>query len=380
MCITLRIIQPQGSARRPRSMTDPTDPADYASSAADSLDIWLIRVLQTLLTERSVTQAALQLGQTQPAISTALRRLRELLHDPILVRGKQGMVPTEYGASLLPAVQRTLREVEFVATPHGAFDPATSRRTFRVAAPDYLNDFFMPTLIRAFRAAAPNARLEIESLTPTLDHERALDEGDLDVVIGNWENPEPRFARRDLFTDSFVCLMRRGHPLAREPLTTARYALAAHLAPTTYSGAKRHHRYRPGGRRHPATHCRDHSVLRARAASAAAIRPDLHRHAPLRAALRRAAAAGGHGVADRVSPDRKLSDVLARGQPPHRSGLAAGVDGRCLHGVDRAVRRRRKPVRVSRSTAGCWPDANSSSAAQIPQTFPRQAFSLFCGS
>jgi len=221
-------------------MTDPTDPADYASSAPDSLDIWLIRVLQTLLTERSVTQAALQLGQTQPAISTALRRLRELLHDPILVRGKQGMVPTEYGASLLPAVQRTLREVEFVATPHGAFDPATSRRTFRVAAPDYLNDFFMPTLIRAFRVGAPNARLEIESLTPTLDHERALDEGDLDLVIGNWENPEPRFTRRDLFTDSFVCLMRRGHPLAREPLTTARYAHAAHLAPTTYSGAKRH--------------------------------------------------------------------------------------------------------------------------------------------
>ena len=222
-------------------MNDSIDPADYdAGFATDSLDIWLIRVLQTLLTERSVTQAALRLGQTQPAISTALRRLRDLLRDPILVRGKQGMVPTEYGASLLPAVQRALREVEFVATPHGAFDPATSRRTFRVAAPDYLNDFFMPTLIRAFRVAAPNARLEIESLTPTLDHERALDEGNLDLVVGNWENPEPRFARRDLFTDSFVCLMRRGHPLAREPLTAVRYANAAHLAPTTYSGAKRH--------------------------------------------------------------------------------------------------------------------------------------------
>src|SRR5471032_2199516 len=308
-------------------MTDPIDPADYASSAPDSLDIWLIRVLQTLLTERSVTQAALRLGQTQPAISTALRRLRELLHDPILVRGKQGMVPTEYGASLLPAVQRTLREVEFVATPHGAFDPTTSRRTFRIAAPDYLNDFFMPTLIRAFRVAAPNARLEIESLTPTLDHERALDEGDLDLVIGNWENPEPRFARRDLFTDSFVCLMRRGHP---------------------------------------ATHCHDHSVLRACAASAAAIRPDLHRHATLRAALRRAVAAGGHGVTDRVSAYRELSDLLARGQPPYRPGLVAGADGRCLPGVDRAVRRRRKPVRVSRSTTACGPDANSSPAPQNP--------------
>jgi DNA-binding transcriptional LysR family regulator len=207
---------------------------------ADSLDIWLIRVLRTLLTERSVTQAALRLGQTQPAISTALRRLRELLGDPILVRGKQGMVPTEYGASLLGATQRALREVEFVSTPHGEFDPATSRRTFRVAAPDYLNDFFMPTLIRAFRDAAPHARLEIESLTPTLDHEHALVAGELDLVVGNWENPESRFVHSPLFTDHFVCLMRRDHLLARVPLTAERYALAAHLAPTPYSGAARH--------------------------------------------------------------------------------------------------------------------------------------------
>jgi DNA-binding transcriptional LysR family regulator len=207
---------------------------------ADSLDIWLIRVLRTLLTERSVTQAAMRLNQTQPAISTALRRLREILNDPILVRGKQGMVPTEYGASLLGAAQRALREVEFVATPHGDFDPASSRRTFRIAAPDYLNDFFMPTLASAFREAAPSARLEIESLSPLLDHERALDDGEIDLVVGNWARPEPRFARQDLFTDSFVCLMRRNHPLAKEPLTLERYALAPHLAPTPYSGGKPH--------------------------------------------------------------------------------------------------------------------------------------------
>jgi hypothetical protein len=58
---------------------------------AASLDIWLVRVLRTLLVERSVTQTALRLNQTQPAISTALRKLRETLNDPILVRGKSGM-------------------------------------------------------------------------------------------------------------------------------------------------------------------------------------------------------------------------------------------------------------------------------------------------
>jgi len=206
--------------------------------SALSLDIWLVRVLRTLLVERSVTQAALRLNQTQPAISTALRRLREVLGDPILVRGKAGMVPTEYGASLLPLAQRVLRDVEFVATPHGEFDPARTRRTFRVAAPDYLNDFFMPTLIASFRAAAPHARLEILSLSPTLDHHAALDAGELDLVIGNWPKPEPRFARSDLFADTVVCLMRADHPLARAPLTRDAYLGAPHLAPTRYSGAK----------------------------------------------------------------------------------------------------------------------------------------------
>ncbi|WP_206955636.1 LysR substrate-binding domain-containing protein [Trinickia acidisoli] len=205
----------------------------------DALDVWLLRVLRTLLTERSVTQTALRLNQTQPAISTALRKLREVLNDPILVRGKSGMVPTEFGASLLGPTQRVLRDVDFVATPHGNFDPAATRRTFRIAAPDYLNDFFMPTLIARFREAAPQARLEIDSLNPALDHGAALEAGELDLVVGNWPKPDARFARSDLFSDTVVCMMRADHPLAREPLTREAYLAAAHLAPTPYSGARR---------------------------------------------------------------------------------------------------------------------------------------------
>ncbi|WP_414444065.1 LysR family transcriptional regulator [Burkholderia sp. 22PA0106] len=219
-------------------LPDPTH-LDATDARTASLDIWLVRVLRTLLLERSVTQAALRLNQTQPAISTALRRLREILNDPILVRGKSGMVPTEYGASLLDAAQRALRDVDFIATPHGDFDPARSRRTFRIAAPDYLNDFFMPTLIARFRETAPLAHLELDSLNPALDHAGALDSGQLDLVIANWPKPEPRFTRSELFRDAVVCLMRDTHPLAHAPLTREAYAAAAHLAPTPYTGAAR---------------------------------------------------------------------------------------------------------------------------------------------
>jgi DNA-binding transcriptional LysR family regulator len=185
-----------------------------------TLDIWLVRVLRTLLVERSVTQTALRLNQTQPAISTALRKLRETLNDPILVRGKSGMVPTEYGESLLAAAQKVLRDVDFVATPHGDFDPARSRRTFRIAAPDYLNDFFMPTVIAQFRDAA------------------ALEKGELDLVIGNWPKPDERFERSDLFSDTVVCMMRADHPLAQAPLSRDAYLAAPHLTPTPYSGGR----------------------------------------------------------------------------------------------------------------------------------------------
>jgi DNA-binding transcriptional LysR family regulator len=203
-----------------------------------TLDIWLVRVLRTLLVERSVTQTALRLNQTQPAISTALRKLRETLNDPILVRGKSGMVPTEYGESLLASAQKVLRDVDFVATPHGDFDPVRSRRTFRIAAPDYLNDFFMPTVIAQFREAAPHARLEIESLGPLLDHAAALDTGELDLVIGNWPKPDERFERSDLFSDTVVCMMRADHPLAQAPLARDVYLAAPHLAPAPYSGGR----------------------------------------------------------------------------------------------------------------------------------------------
>jgi len=153
------------------------------------------------------------------------------------VRGKAGMVPTEYGASLLQHAQHVLRDVDFVATPHGDFDPARTKRTFRLAAPDYLNDFFMPTLIARFREAAPAARLEILSLSPTLDHHGALEAGELDLVIGNWPKPEARFARSDLFSDKVVCMMRADHPLTRREFTREAYLAAPHLAPTPYTGA-----------------------------------------------------------------------------------------------------------------------------------------------
>ena len=117
------------------------------SQQREAIDTYLLRVLHTLLMERSVTRAAVKLNQSQPAISAALRRLRDITGDPLLVRGKAGMVPTEYGLRLLEPTQNALREIERIKVQQHNFEPSTSVRCYRIGCPDYLNVLFVPTVV-----------------------------------------------------------------------------------------------------------------------------------------------------------------------------------------------------------------------------------------
>ncbi|MBC7603988.1 MAG: LysR family transcriptional regulator, partial [Ramlibacter sp.] len=110
----------------------------------DKIDLHLIRVLHTVLTERSVSRAALRLGMYQPAVSAALKRLREISGDPLLVRSGSGMVPTDAALRMVEPSASILRAAEVMFSAARAFDPQTSATTFRVAASDYLDPLFLP--------------------------------------------------------------------------------------------------------------------------------------------------------------------------------------------------------------------------------------------
>ncbi|MCY0385764.1 LysR substrate-binding domain-containing protein [Robbsia sp. Bb-Pol-6] len=210
------------------------------SQQRETIDTYLLRVLDTVLTERSVTKAAILLNQSQPAISAALRRLRTITGDPLLVRGKNGMVPTEHGLRMLEPARRALHEIDQVISRQTAFDPATSVRAYRIACPDYLSTLFVPTLVSLFRALAPHATLDIHSLGPALDYEVALETGKVDVVVGNWPEPPEQLHLSNLFADRIVCLVSRRHPLAaQDALSVNDYLNAGHLAPTPYSVGQR---------------------------------------------------------------------------------------------------------------------------------------------
>jgi DNA-binding transcriptional LysR family regulator len=128
----------------------------------DKIDLHLIRVLHTVLTERSVSRAAVRLGMHQPAVSAALKRLRDLAGDPLLVRSGASMVPTDAAPAHGGARRKLiLRSAEALFSDARGFDPRTATRTFRVAASDYLDPLFLPQLVARIKAQAPLCPIEI---------------------------------------------------------------------------------------------------------------------------------------------------------------------------------------------------------------------------
>lgn len=208
-------------------------------SMFDKIDLHLIRVLHTVLTERSVSRAALRLGMYQPAVSAALKRLRELAGDPLLVRSGASMVPTVAGLRMIEPAAEILRSAEMLFSDARAFDPATARQTFSLAASDYLDPLFLPQLVTQLKSAAPNCGIDIHPLSADADYRAHLAQGHYDVVIGNWPKPPQELHLGRLFGDEVVSLVANHHPAARRGWDVEAWLAAEHIAPTpTHPGAR----------------------------------------------------------------------------------------------------------------------------------------------
>lgn len=208
-------------------------------SLFDRIDLHLIRVLHTVLTERSVSRAALKLGMHQPAVSASLKRLRELAGDPLLVRSGAGMVPTDAALRMIEPSASILRAAEMLFTGSRGFEPQADTTTFRVAAADYLDPEFLPRLVSEVKAQAPHSRIEIHALSAAADYQAQLAQGEVDVVVGNWLKPPEELHLGKLFADEVVCLVSRDHPAAKRGWTQESWLEAEHIAPTaTHPGAR----------------------------------------------------------------------------------------------------------------------------------------------
>lgn len=192
------------------------------------LDLNLIPYLVALDETRNVSRAGDLLGVSQPRVSAALGRLREHFGDPLFVRTSRGMEPTPRALALVPAARDALAQIRRgLVAPHD-FDPATDTSTFSIALSDVGEIVFLPRLLQELARRAPRVNLRSVSL-PHAEIERGLEAGSVDLAVGYFPDlGGSNFFQQRLFTHRFICLMRRGHPLAGKPLTLEQFLACGH--------------------------------------------------------------------------------------------------------------------------------------------------------
>ena len=210
-----------------------------------SLDLNLLRVFDEVMAERSLTRAAHKLSLTQPAVSNAMRRLREAVGDELLVRSGQGVEPTARAMALWPPVREALAQLQASLAP-GRFDPATATSTFVLAMADATAATLVPALVEILEREAPGVAIRVLPLT-TRDPRQLLDDEAADMAVGYFpavladltaraqSGDAVAFESRRLYDGEYVCVMRQGHPLAHAPLTLDAYCEARHML-VSFSG------------------------------------------------------------------------------------------------------------------------------------------------
>ena len=210
-----------------------------------TLDLNLLRVFDEVMAERSLTRAARNLSLTQPAVSNALRRLRDALGDELVSRDGQGMAPTPRALALWPTVRQALSQLQTSVSP-SSFEPATANTTFVLAMADATAAELMPGLVDILEQQAPGVAMRVVPLS-TRDPRGLLSDGKADLAVGHFPSvladlvvraqgdEAVTFAHQRLYDGQYVCVMRAGHPLARGLLTLDRFCAARHML-VSFSG------------------------------------------------------------------------------------------------------------------------------------------------
>ncbi|HJV00186.1 MAG TPA: LysR family transcriptional regulator [Burkholderiaceae bacterium] len=194
-----------------------------------AIDLNLLKLFDALVRERSVTQAGLRLGLSQPAASRALGRLRTMLGDRLVVRGKLGLELTPRGDMLAGPVARLLEDARGIVAP-AVFDPASASGRISIAAHDHLSLLVLAGLVARLERQAPALSLHIAQ--PAGDNVRLVERGEADLALGIFESLPGSLYRRGLYTDTLVCVVRSGHPGVAGGLDLARFLALRHVAVT----------------------------------------------------------------------------------------------------------------------------------------------------
>jgi DNA-binding transcriptional LysR family regulator len=224
------------------------------------VDLNLLVVLEAIVGEGGVSRAATRLNLTQPAVSHALGRLRDLFGDPLFVRQGRALVPTALTRRLIEPLRHSLRSLGSLIEKSDGFDPAESEMTFTVAMRDPMEVMILPALMRRLAPEAPKIDLRTVQVRRR-SIESGLAEGTLDAVLDVPLPLSETVHRRRVGSDRFVVVARKGHPKVRPGFTLSTYLEQKHVMVTARRrgpGAEDIELGQHGLRRHVRLRCRNY--------------------------------------------------------------------------------------------------------------------------
>lgn len=196
---------------------------------AKSPDLNLLPIAFALYDELSVSRAARLLGMSQPAVSMALRRMRETFDDPLFIRVAAGVAPTPRAHAIIQAARPLVARLQQDLLKGQTFDPSTSTRPFTMALSDVGEMAFLPMVLGPLRSRAPYCALRSVSV-PLAQLAHDLEKGEIDVAVGYFPAlASKNFRQRRLSAHRFGCLLRAGHPFWKERLSAADFLAAEHM-------------------------------------------------------------------------------------------------------------------------------------------------------
>ncbi len=190
------------------------------------LDLNLLVALDVLIAEASVTRAAEKLNMSQSAMSYALKRLRTILHDDILIRTSRDMEVTPYARQISAGIRQILTEIQSTLLFKEDFNPATAKATFRIAASDYVEATIGINLVRQLRERSPGIRIRMSNLDKETVMD-ALENNQIDLVINPKLPLKSWHVEQNLYREEFVCVVRGNDALTQ--LSVTDYLRRAHI-------------------------------------------------------------------------------------------------------------------------------------------------------
>lgn len=196
-------------------------------SKLSQIDLNLLVSLQALLRTRSVTKAALQLNVTQSAMSRTLQRLRQQLGDPLFIRTRSGLLPTERAQELEANLDSVLQHVESLFSPP-EFEPKDSKAQFKLMMSDFWAQVFMPPMFSDLFKQAPHIRFECLGRSPNLMD--LLAQGEVDLGFSSMEKEaQADIYAQEIGQDKLITVMSKSHPLANKAMTIEEYCAYPHM-------------------------------------------------------------------------------------------------------------------------------------------------------